>query len=1499
MAALRKTGTLICWVFVTLCLALGLTHSAAAAGSTCSTWTAPSGNYTVTLCFTAPGDSTTVSGVIPVTVTETGGGSAPTVQYLEFTLNGVHLMRDFKGATIGGTLTYTFQLPTAYYANGTYSLAVAALMRGEAALTTNTTVHLTFNNSNGQSPVNSPFTPRSGSAPAPGQPLVLAATGDGASGETPGVPSLIQSWSPNLFFYLGDVYEKGTFTEFYNWYGVSNQWFSQFNRITDPTVGNHEYTSGSAKDYFFYWNNVPHYYSFNAGNWHFISLDANSQSNPGGPQYSWLVTDLNANTAACTLAFWHQPVYNIGSEPPGTNMQSAWQLLVQHHADIVLNGHDHDYQRWLPLNGSGVIDNANGMTEFVAGGGGHGTQSLVNPNDPRVAKAITGTPGAQGALKLLLSASGATFQYINYSGTVLDSGVIPCHGAGSDTTKPGVPGNVSASADTAGHGIVTWSASTDNVGVNGYTIYRNGQSIATVASGNLSYTDTNTTLGATYTYKVDAFDAANNHSAQSSGAPATIPTQATLIFNPSIDSFVDNSNPNSNFGAQTVLRTDAAPVMNTYLRFLAQGVPGGGHSLQATLQMYSNSKSATGYQAFVVSNNTWTESGITYNNAPAFGSALGSSQGVTVGTWASANVSSAVTGNGTYNFGLSTVTSSGLSFSSLQGAHPPQLVIVVSTQAGTATPTNTPTATATATSTPTATATPTATPTATATSTPTDTATPTNTPTATFTPTDTLTPTATFTPTDTLTPTDTATPSDTPTPTDTLTPTDTATPSDTPTPTDTPTDTATPTDTLTPTATFTPTDTLTPTDTATPSNTPTPTNTPTDTATPTVTPTPTNTPDSLPPFPAVADTYVDSSKPTTNFGHGTTLRTDGSPVVNSYLRFDVEGVSGVITNVTLRIYANSALSSKGLNVQSVNDTLWSETGTTYSNAPAFSSTLFPMFPSSFSSGTWLSADVTSLVTGNGLVSFAVTSSSGTAVSLSSREGANPPQLIVAVSAAGGAAPLAQAAILRQSNLVVNVATATPPNTIMPSPTINFTPTNTQTPIQSGESNKSGTLIESDASPVSQSIGWISMSQPAGASGGSYLMNRTPDASLSFAFQGTQVVIDYVQGPSFGSFAIELDGNVVQQVSTGAPVYEFNDQFTIGGLSPETHRLRIYPVQGVVAIDAFLVQGTPEAASPVPSPLTPMPSPTSTQMMLPTPTATTSIPAPTMMATPLPLPVLETMDDGAFDWHATSGWALTSKEAYGDSGLSWLLTAGTAPEMLVWNSSLDLRPVDPFETILLNFESRLQPGAGTAQIEVSTDGGNQWLIVTTVAPSDDWSAVNVDLSAFAGQVIQLRFSWIPAVGGSPAGSGTQWSVDQVSVQASEPASATAASPTATASITSTPTSEDVTATITLTQEATPTEMMTVTATGVPTPDESVTEVATPVPTSTETALPTQTLTPTDIPVISATPTATSSETGTPTSMETATDAPSPTFTATERPTSTPTASATAVAVTASP
>jgi fibronectin type III domain protein/calcineurin-like phosphoesterase family protein len=455
---------------------------------------------------------------------------------------------------------------------------------------------------------------------------------------------------------------------------------------------------------------------------------------------------------------------------------------------------------------------------------------------------------------------------------------------------------------------------------------------------------------------------------------ATSGSGNALTFTPVADARVAESAPTTNYGSQTNLQADgdAGVQQNSYIRFNVSGISGSIQS--AKLRVFCTTNGTTNGPAAYLADSNWIETstgGVTWNTRPTLLSGVADNAGAFgTNTWVEYNVTSLVNGNGTYTFALVADSTDGVTFSSREGTTPPQLVVQTQSGSGgtaTFTPSGTTTSTSTLTATQTATRTPTGVPTSTNTPTATATSLLTQTPTRTPTATNTGVPSASATPTATA---GSSTDTPSPTPTDTPTPTDLGSSTDTPT------------------ATFTPTGFVPPTGTSTATATPTSTRTPTPTS-----------PGSVQSFTfnPVADSYVngDATATNTNYGTLTTLRIDGSPIVRSYLRFTVQGLSGTVTRATLRIFANSATSASCV-ANGVSNNTWTETGITYNNAPPLGSAYGSSGP--ITTGTWISMDVTAYVTANGTYSLALTTSGGTAVSLASREsGANAPQLIIETS----------------------------------------------------------------------------------------------------------------------------------------------------------------------------------------------------------------------------------------------------------------------------------------------------------------------------------------------------------------------------------------------------------------------------------------------------------------------------------------------------------------------
>jgi hypothetical protein len=637
------------------------------AASNCATSGPSAGAYSITICITSP-IGNKLSGDIAVTASTSVTGTNPGIQRLVFTMNNVYLLTDYQSP-------YTFTLPTTRFVDGNYTISASALMR-DGFTSTQANLSTSFNNGVTTLPVNkNTFTPVVGTLPLNGNPLVVVASGDGASGEAneTAVTNLISSWNPNLMLYLGDVYEKGTPTEFYNWYGTTQN-FGIFRAITDPAIGNHEYSaSNTAAGYFDYWNNVPNYYSFTTGGWHFISLNANSQFgqySTSSAQYKWLAQDLAANTAACTIVYWHQPLYNIGAEPPQTAMQPIWALLVQDKVDIVLNGHDHDYQRWVPLDSSGT-PNSSGVTEFVVGGSGHGIQTFTT-TDSRVVKGFDSTtkPAPYGALRLQLYASQATFNYINTAGTVLDSGTIVCKNSNSVST-PTPTATITSTLTSAPTATPTPLAPTDTP-----TDTSTSTPTPTLPAPTDTLTPTATDTLPTATVTPTPTPTNILPTATDTPIPTVTPTPAIITLTPNADAYVISTSPDSNFGTNASLRADASPTTVSYLMFNVQGLSG--TPAKATLRVYFSSTASTGVQISGVSITSWGEKTITYNNAPAVNSSSAGSSGTVniAGTWVNIDITSLITGNGLVSMAITTTSTTQANIASREsGSNSPQLII--------------------------------------------------------------------------------------------------------------------------------------------------------------------------------------------------------------------------------------------------------------------------------------------------------------------------------------------------------------------------------------------------------------------------------------------------------------------------------------------------------------------------------------------------------------------------------------------------------------------------------------------------------------------------------------------------------------------------------------------------------------------------------------------------------------------------------------------------------
>jgi len=289
--------------------------------------------------------------------------------------------------------------------------------------------------------------PRPGSAAPPGSPRSFGPVG--ASGPGSGAQTLIAAGDaarcdgtideataaeietiPGMVAALGDnAYENGSPQDYAQCYDPS---WGQFKDRTRPVPGNHEYQTPGAAGYFGYFGSsvgsLEHsWYAWDLGSWRLYALDANCGQiggcGPGSPELTWLTDDLAANPAHCVLAYWHQPRFSSGLHGNNPALDDIWRALSAAGADIVLNGHDHLYERFAQLDANGAPVPAGGTREFVVGTGGGNAyefQAIRPGSEVRIAETF-------GVLRLTLDSGTYDWSFLPINGgTHTDSGTDNC-----------------------------------------------------------------------------------------------------------------------------------------------------------------------------------------------------------------------------------------------------------------------------------------------------------------------------------------------------------------------------------------------------------------------------------------------------------------------------------------------------------------------------------------------------------------------------------------------------------------------------------------------------------------------------------------------------------------------------------------------------------------------------------------------------------------------------------------------------------------------------------------------------------------------------------------------------------------------------------------------------------------------------------------------------------------------------------------------------------------
>jgi len=265
---------------------------------------------------------------------------------------------------------------------------------------------------------------------AEGSDPVLIGAGDiadCATGAAMDTARLIEGIRGVVFTAGDEAYPEGSPEDFAECYEPS---WGRFLDRTLPTIGNHEYITPDAAGYFGYFGSRRGspgrpWYSLDIGAWHVVVLDSDCDivgCGPGSVQLTWLEADLGSHAARCTLAIWHHPRFSSGGHGNGEEVAPFWRALMAAGADVVVNGHDHDYERFAPQTPGARLARATGIREFVVGTGGASLRQFHRiKSNSRVRMAT------HGVLRLTLRPTSYTWRFLGTDGSIGDRGTTSCH----------------------------------------------------------------------------------------------------------------------------------------------------------------------------------------------------------------------------------------------------------------------------------------------------------------------------------------------------------------------------------------------------------------------------------------------------------------------------------------------------------------------------------------------------------------------------------------------------------------------------------------------------------------------------------------------------------------------------------------------------------------------------------------------------------------------------------------------------------------------------------------------------------------------------------------------------------------------------------------------------------------------------------------------------------------------------------------------------------------
>jgi hypothetical protein len=255
-------------------------------------------------------------------------------------------------------------------------------------------------------------------------------TGDEETAEI--LDRLVAEDPDTVVYTTGDnAYPDGSYGEYLECYDPS--WGRHKDR-THPAVGNHDFRQRMAEGYHRYWGDAGgpfdlYYYSFDVADWHVVVLNSECHrvgcefDSDDGEQVEWLEADLAASDALCTIGIWHAPRWSSGRYGSDPEYGTFWEVLYDHGAEVVLNGHEHLYERFEPMAPNGSVDRERGIHQFTVGTGGGNLRDFPDLAPNSAARGLD-----HGVLQLNLRDGRFDWKFLAVDGaSFTDEGSASCH----------------------------------------------------------------------------------------------------------------------------------------------------------------------------------------------------------------------------------------------------------------------------------------------------------------------------------------------------------------------------------------------------------------------------------------------------------------------------------------------------------------------------------------------------------------------------------------------------------------------------------------------------------------------------------------------------------------------------------------------------------------------------------------------------------------------------------------------------------------------------------------------------------------------------------------------------------------------------------------------------------------------------------------------------------------------------------------------------------------